>query len=149
MRLVGEIEKRLRAARHYADLTAKAFAVHLETSVDTVGRIENGSRSVDADKDRYMLERAAAATTLPVAFFTADFARLDGRLSTPRGEGSTAALEREIRRLRDETEAQRRSHERQVETLRRSLDSSKGRLTRIERNLHALGEAVLPASEDA
>lgn len=142
---MGEIENRLRAARAYADLDQDAFAVHLETSKATIQRIEGGARAIDPEKDRYLLERASKATGLPVAFFIADFSKLEtaGSLLASRSDSPDEPLKRELHGLAKQLEGLSRVHQREVEKLARSTAYDRGRMTRIEKNLNDLGQVLL------
>lgn len=138
---MGELEDRLRAARYYARLDQEPWANELETSVGTVTRIENGTKTVDPDKERYLLERAAAVTGWPVAFFTADLGILD-RPSAQRATGD-GDVSRQLKRLSKELADLRKAHEREVDRISRKVASDRGRLTSMERNLKILAEAAV------
>lgn len=138
---MGELEDRLRAARYYARLDQEPWANELETSVGTITRIENGTKTVDPNKERYLLERAAGVTGWPAAFFTADLAILD-RPSAQRNAGD-GDVSRQLKQLSKELADLRKAHEREVERLGRSAASDRGRLNRMERNLKTVAEAIL------
>lgn len=141
---MGELEDRLRAARYYARLDQDVWADELETSVATVNRIETGTKAVDPDKERYLLERAAKVTGWPVAFFTADLGALERSFAQRSANGGVS---RELGKLTKELSDLRKGHEREIESLRRSVASDRGRLTRMERNLKTVAEAVLQDRE--
>lgn len=143
---MGEIEDRLRAARYYARLDQDVWANELETSIATINRIENGTKSVDPDKERYLLERASAITGWPVAFFTADLAVLE-RPSTQRASAGREDLSRQLQQLSKELGDLRKTHQREVDRLARGAASDRGRLNRMERNLTTVAEAILQERE--
>ena len=141
---MGEIENRLRAARHYARLGQPDWADELETSVATITRIENETKAVDPEKEAYLLERAAKVTGWPVAFFTSDL----GALSRPSAQRRTDGdMSRELSKLSKQLADLSKAHAREVEKLQRSVASDRGRLTRMERNLNTVAEAVLQNRE--
>ena len=72
---MNETPKRLRAARGYAGLSGRELAKQLGVSLDTIKRMESGARALKPMEMREI----ARLCNLPTAFFTADFAVLEGR----------------------------------------------------------------------
>lgn len=68
----GERAARLRAIRGYGGLDQKAMAPHLNVSLTTLSRMENGKSQV-SDED---LETAARVCGVPLTFAQSGFARL-------------------------------------------------------------------------
>lgn len=85
---------RVRAARGYADLRQPVLAHVLATSTETYGRIEAGTRPPSVDD----LDRLAAATGVPRAFFDQGFAAA-GDAEGRDVESRLAALEAQVRLL--------------------------------------------------
>lgn len=80
------LTRRLRAARAYAGLSQPDLAAKLNTSQDTIKRIELGQRELQGYERDGFLRAVAGACGLPVEFFTEDFARMASMATTPLGQ---------------------------------------------------------------